>query len=301
MSLLTADGRARRRRVVDRVSRAVCALASLLAITALGLVLFFLIRNGLPALRPTLFTKVPDNLDPAQGGVLQSLLGTCGILAIASVLALPLGILGGIYQWEGRGRFQPVVRFLTDVLSGVPSIVIGIFVYAALVYPISQRFPGKGYSGYAGGVALAVLMLPVVMRTTEEMLRLVPSTLAEAALGLGASRWRTVFQVVLPSARGGVTTGIMLSIARVAGETAPLLFTVLGNEFLIVHRWNGVRVLTMDGPVDALPLRLYRYATNADPVQNQIAWATALVLIGLVLVMSIAARLASRSRVSEER
>ncbi|MFY7951419.1 MAG: phosphate ABC transporter permease PstA [Armatimonadaceae bacterium] len=300
MTLLAPDRRSRWRRALDRTAFATFGLMAWIAVGALGWVLFFLIRNGIPALRWTLFTRAPDNLDPAQGGVLQSLLGTCGILIVASVLALPLGILGGIYQWEGRGRLQPVVRFLTDVLSGVPSIVIGIFVYAALVYPVSQRFPGKGYSGYAGGVALAVLMLPVVMRTTEEMLRLVPSTLAEAALGLGASRWRTVFQVVLPAARGGVTTGVMLAIARVAGETAPLLFTVLGNEFLMVHRWNGVPLLTMNGPVDALPLRLYRYATNADPVQNQIAWATALVLIGMVLVMSIAARVASRGRVSEE-
>jgi phosphate transport system permease protein len=300
VSLLLPDRRSRWRRRIDRVGFFLCASASLVALGALGLVLFFLIRSGLPALRPNLFTRVPDNLDPAQGGILQSLLGTAGILLVASLIALPLGILGGIYQWEGKGRFQWLVRFLTDVLSGIPSIVIGIFVYAALVYPISQRFPGKGYSGYAGGVALAVLMLPVVTRTTEEMLRLVPSTLAEAALGLGASRWRTVFSVVLPAARGGVVTGVMLAIARVAGETAPLLFTVLGNEFLVLHRWHGIPLLTMDGAVDALPLRLYRYATNADPVQNQIAWATALVLIGMVLVLSIAARVVSRGRVSEE-
>ena len=296
-----ADRHAVRRRWIDRLARGLCALASVASIAALGLVLLFLIRNGLPGFRWSLFTRVPDNIDPAQGGIRQSVLGTCGILAVAVALSLPLGILGGIYQWEGRGRLQSLVRFLTDVLSGIPSIVVGIFVYATVVYPVGRHHPGKGYSGYAGGVALAILMLPVVMRTTEEMLRLVPSTLTDAALALGARRWRTVFQIVLPSARSGVTTGIMLAVARVSGETAPLLFTVLGNEFLITHRWNGVPLLTMDGPVDALPLRLYRYATNADPVQNQIAWATALVLIGLVLAMSVVARLASRSRVSELR
>lgn len=301
MSLRVLDSRTRRRRVVSALASAACASASLTALGALGLVLAFLVRNGLPHLRATLFTRVPDNLAPAQGGVLQSLIGTLGILGVACAIALPIGILGGIQLKDGKGRLVAAVRFLVEVLAGIPSIVIGIFAYAAIVHPISQAHPGKGFSGYAGGVALAVLMLPTVMRTTEEMLRLVPASLAEAALGLGASRWRTMFFVVLPAARAGVTTGILLAIARVAGETAPLLFTVLGNEFLTTHRWNGLPVLTMDGPVDALPLRLYRYATNADVDQNHIAWATALVLILMVLALSLAARLATRGKVLSER
>lgn len=301
MSLYALDSHARLRRAQSAAMLGLCAAAALLAAGVLGMVLFFLAKNGLPHLRLSLLTRVPDNLDVKAGGVLHSIVGTLSILGVAAALSVPVGILGGVYLVEGRGRFAATVRFLVDVLNGIPSIVIGIFVYAALVYPVSQLHPGKGYSGYAGGVALAILMVPLIVRTTEEMLRLVPPTLREASLGLGATRGRTMLAVVLPAARGGILTGVMLAVARVAGETAPLLFTVLGNEFLTTHRWGPATVLTMDGPVDALPLRLYRYATNADVDQNGIAWATALLLILIVLVLSVAARLATRGRLSEEK
>ena len=301
MSLYVLDTHTRWRQARSAAMLTLCAGGALLAIGTLGLVLFFLVKNGLPNLSLKLLTRMPDNLNIREGGILHSLLGTLTLLGIAGLISVPLGVLGAIYQLESRTHFGGTVRFLVDVLNGVPSIVIGIFVYAAMVYPISQANPGKGYSAYAGGVALAILMIPLIMRTTEEMLKLVPQSLSEASLGLGATRWRTMFSVVLPAARGGILTGILLAVARVAGETAPLLFTILGNEFLTTHRWNGLTVLSADGPVDALPLRLYRYATNADVDQNGIAWATALLLIFMVLAMSVAARLATRGRLQTER
>lgn len=286
MSLYVSTGKRRWRHVQSRFMLALCFLAGLVAITVLGLVLFFLAQRGLPHLSWKLLTQMPD-----KGGVAHSILGTLSILGIAALISVPLGILGGIYQREAQGKLANAIRFMTDVLNGIPSIVIGIFVYAAIVYPLSQAHPGKGYSGYAGGVALGIMMIPLIMRTSEEMLRLVPDALREASLGLGASRWRTMLSVVLPVARGGILTGILLAIARVAGETAPLIFTILGNEF------RG----SLSGPTDALPLRLFHYATSADEEQNQIAWASALVLIFMVLLMSIAARLATRGRVQEDK
>lgn len=266
---------------------ALCGLAALVGIAVLGLVLWFLASRGLSHLHPSLFRVASGDGE----GFAQSIRGTLQILGVACGVTVPLGILGGIYQIEAQGRLSHTVRFLTDVLNGIPSIVIGIFVYAALVLPISLRFPGKGYSGWAGGVALAIMMLPLIVRTTEEMLRLVPSALAEASLGLGATRWRTMLSVVLPAARGGILTGILLAVARVAGETAPLIFTILGNEF----------VGTMDGQLDALPLRLFKYATDVDETHNQIAWAAALVLILMVLCLSIIARLVTKNRLHEDK
>lgn len=287
MSLYAADSHVKLRRAQSLVMLSLCTIAALVGIAVLGLVLYFLAARGLSHLNLTLFTVASGDGD----GFAQSIRGTLQILGVACAIAVPLGILGGIYQQESKGKFASTVRFLTDVLNGIPSIVIGIFVYAALVLPISQKFPGKGYSGWAGGVALAIMMLPLIMRTTEEMLRLVPNALSEASLGLGATRWRTMLSVVLPAARGGILTGILLAVARVAGETAPLIFTILGNEFM------G----KMDGQVDALPLRLFKYATDVDEKHNQIAWAAALTLILMVLLMSIAARLATRSRMQEDK
>ncbi|WP_395088059.1 phosphate ABC transporter permease PstA [Armatimonas sp.] len=287
MSLYATDSRVKLRRAQSLLMLSLCSLAALMGIMVLGLVLYFLALRGLSHLNLKLFTVASGDGD----GFAQSIRGTLQILGVACAIAVPVGILGGIYQQESKGTFASTVRFLTDVLNGIPSIVIGIFVYAALVLPISQASPGKGYSGWAGGVALAIMMLPLIMRTTEEMLRLVPSALSEASLGLGATRWRTMLSVVLPAARGGILTGILLAVARVAGETAPLIFTILGNEFM------G----KMDGQVDALPLRLFKYATDVDEKHNKIAWAAALTLILMVLLMSIVARLATRSRMQEDK
>lgn len=298
------------RKATNSVMLALCWIASGVAVLVLGLVLFFLLSKGLHYLNWRLLTHPPDNVNTANGGISTAIAGTLTLLGLASLLGLPLGILGGIYQVEAKGRFASTVRFFTDVLNGVPSIVIGIFVYAIVVYPTAQylqRHGGNGsaFTAWAGGIALGIMMIPTVMRTTEEILRLVPFAMREASLGLGATRWRTMWSVVLPAARGGVVTGVMLALARIAGETAPLLFTILGSEFFQTHTATvlGVRtkVPTLNAPIDALPLRIYTYATNVDQTQNNIAWAAAVVLILLILILSIAARFATRSRLLEEK
>ncbi|BDI32200.1 phosphate transport system permease protein PstA [Capsulimonas corticalis] len=289
------------RKIANRIMLTLCMLASLAAVTVLGLVLFFLVSKGFSSINLNFFTKLPNHVDEKAGGMSQSIYGTLVLLGLASLIGLPLGILGGIYQLEAKGKFAMIVRFFTDVLNGIPSIVIGIFVYAIWVYPEAQRHPGTGYSAYAGGFALGIMMIPTIMRTTEEILRLVPFSMREASLGLGATRWRTMWSVVLPTARGGVITGIMLALARIAGETAPLLFTVLGNEFFVTHKVFGIKVPTLTAPIDALPLRIYNYATAVDPDQQRMAWAGAVVLITLILVLSIAARTATRGKVLEEK
>jgi phosphate transport system permease protein len=291
----------RGRNLTNAIMLTLCCLGAALALLVLGLVLYFLLSKGFSSLHLSLFTRLPNHSNESQGGMAQSILGTLTLLGVASMLGLPLGLLGGIYQVEARGPFAGTVRFFTDVLNGIPSIVIGIFVYAAVVYPTARAHPGTGFSAYAGGIALGILMIPTVMRTTEEILRLVPNALKEASLGLGATRWRTMWSVILPTARGGIITGVMLALARIAGETAPLLFTILGNEFLATHKWHGLTLPTVQAPIDALPLRIYNYALNVDTDQNNMAWAGAVVLITLILVLSIAARFATRSRLMEEK
>ncbi len=275
----------RRRRIANSVFQGICTASAVIAMAVLGYILWFLLRQGLAFFKPTLFLRLPDNVNPALGGIRQSIVGSAGILCIALCISLPIGILSGIYQAEARGKISNAVRFLTDVLNGIPSIVIGLFVYAIWILPYALRHPGQGYSGFAGGAALGIMMIPLVMRTTDEMLQLVPQSLWDASLALGTPRWRTMLLIVLPAARNGIVTGVMLALARVAGETAPLLFTVLGNEF------EG----PFSGPIDALPLRLYKYATAADTTQNAIAWSTALTLILMILILSIVARLVTRS------
>ena len=300
-SLNAPGGNVARRKFVNRLMLMLCMLAAGLAILVLGLVLFFLLSKGFSSLHLTLFTREPNNIDIKAGGMSQSVFGTLVLLGIASVVGLPLGMLGGIYQLEQRGKFANTVRFFTDVLNGIPSIVIGIFAYAAVVYPIAQRSPGSGFSAYAGGFALGILMIPTVMRTTEEILRLVPFPLREASLGLGATRWRTMFSVVLPAARGGIITGIMLALARIAGETAPLLFTILGSEYFTTHKVGGLKIPTLNSPIDALPLRIYNYSQDVNPDRQALAWAGAVVLITMILILSIAARFATRSNMQEEK
>ena len=302
-SLHKHSGNLAQRKFVNRLMLTLCILAAGVAIGILGLVLYFLLSKGFSSLHLRLFTQLPDNVDTSRGGMAQSIFGTLVLLGTASVIGLPLGILGGIYQLEARGKFAALVRFFTDVLNGIPSIVIGIFAYAAVVAPIAARTHGQGFSAYAGGFALGILMVPTVMRTTEEILRLVPFSLREASLALGATRWRTMGSVVLPAARGGVITGIMLALARIAGETAPLLFTILGNEYFQTHKVLGghVPVPTLSAPIDALPLRIYKYSQDVDPNHNAQAWAGAVVLISLILILSIAARFATRGNVLEEK
>jgi phosphate transport system permease protein len=274
--------RERRRKAADRLLFAGSAFATLVALVPLVMVLYYVLSHGLPALNLEFFTHLPKPVGERGGGMGHAIVGTLVLVGLASAVGLPVGILGGIYLAEfGKNRFASGVRFAADVLSGVPSIVIGTFVYAMVVLPM------KGFSALAGGVALGIMMIPIVMRTTEELVRLVPVSLREAALALGATHWRTVFKVVLLAARTGVVTGVLLAVARIAGETAPLLFTAFGNRF-----WST----RLDEPIASLPVQIYTYAISPFDEWHAQAWAGALVLVMMVLILSVAARYATRGR-----
>jgi phosphate transport system permease protein len=277
-----APGVLQRRRARSLVMSGLFWTATIAAVIPLVAVLWWVFLQGLPALNVAFFTKLPGPPDDPNQGVANAIVGTLELLGIAGLIAVPIGVGAGIYIAEfGGSRYNTILRFATDVLSGVPSITIGVFVYALVVLPMQQ------FSALAGGVALALVMLPLLIRTTEEMLRLVPGSIREAALALGAPTWRTILRYALPAALPGIITGGLLAMARAAGETAPLLFTALGN-----NQWN--RGLTE--PIDALTLKVYFYAGQAYDVWRQISWAGAVVLTLLVLITSVLARLATRSR-----
>jgi phosphate transport system permease protein len=262
-----------RRRVVDHVMTGVAVLTVILVLAPLVAIFGYLVYKGVGSINWAFLTQTPKPEGEPGGGMANAIVGSGLILGVASLIGVPLGIGAGIYLAEyGRNRFGQVVRFTADVLNGVPSIVIGIVAWSILVR-------GHGFSAWAGGVALAIMMVPTISRTTEEMLLLVPQALREAAYGLGIPRWRTTLSITLRTATSGVITGVMLAFARVAGETAPLLFTALGNEYWSLH---------LNQPTAALPLQIYRYATSAYDDQHQQAWAGALVLI-LLIVSSVAA------------
>ena len=262
-----------RRRVTDHAMTGVAILTVIVVLVPLVAIFGYLLVRGLASVNWAFLTQTPKPPGEVGGGVANGIVGSGMILGIASLLGVPLGIGAGIYVAEyGRNRLGDAVRFTADVLNGVPSIVIGIVAYAIVV--LRWHF-----SALAGGVALAIMMVPTISRTTEEMLLLVPQALREAAYGLGIPRWRTTLSITLRSATSGVITGVMLAFARVAGETAPLLFTTLGNEF-----WN----LRLDQPTAALPLQVFNYAKSPYDDWHRQAWAGALVLI-LLIVSSIAA------------
>jgi len=257
-------------------------LAALAAILPLILILAFLLSQGISALNLDFFTQLPKPVGEPGGGMANAIVGSLILIGLATGFGLPLGILGGVYLAESRDRRLPwLVRFLADVLNGVPSIVIGIFAYTVVVLPFRR------FSALAGGFALGIIMLPIVLRTTEEMVRLVPASLREAALALGISEWKVVLRVVLPTARAGIITGVMVAVARIAGETAPLLFTAFGNRF-----WQS----GLDQPIAALPLQIFAYAISPFDDWHRQAWAGALVLIGLILAVSAVTRLVTKGR-----
>jgi phosphate transport system permease protein len=262
-----------RRRVTDHAMTGIAILTVIVVLVPLVAIFGYLLARGLASVNWAFLTQTPKPPGEVGGGVANGIVGSGMILGIASLLGVPLGIGAGIYLAEyGRNRLGDAVRFTADVLNGVPSIVIGIVAYAIVV--LRWHF-----SALAGGVALAIMMVPTISRTTEEMLLLVPQALREAAYGLGIPRWRTTLSITLRSATSGVITGVMLAFARVAGETAPLLFTTLGNEF-----WN----LRLDQPTAALPLQVFNYAKSPYDDWHRQAWAGALVLI-LLIVSAIAA------------
>jgi phosphate transport system permease protein len=265
-----------RRTWVDRIMRSVAALAAVSCIIPLAAVLIYVTLNGLAALNLDLLTK-PFRAGGVGGGAVGAILGTLQMVALAALLSIPVGVLAGVYVNEfSSTRSARGIRFAADVLVGVPSILIGVFVFTFLVLPFQQ------YNAFAGSVALAVIMLPVIMRTTEEILKLVPGSLREASLALGVPRWRTVLSVAVRTGLPGILTGVMLAVARAAGETAPLLFTALGSRIVNVGDFTK--------PMDALPLFIYVNARQPFELQNQQAWGAAFLLMLFVLVVNILVR-----------
>ena len=272
----------RRRRMRSSIMVGLMYVAAGLAILPLLLIVIHLIRLGATSVNWAFFTQMQRPPGEGGGGMANAIVGTLIIIAIASGVGLPVGIGAGLYLAEKRvTMLATTVRFLADVLNGLPSIVMGIFAWELLVKPV------RHFSALAGGIALGAMMVPMVTRTTEEMVRLVPISLREAALALGYSRWRTALSIVLRTALGGIVTGALVAMARIAGETAPLLFTALGNQF-----WSTA----LRGPIAALPLQIFNYAISPYDEWHAQAWAGALVLVGIVFVISLAARVATRRR-----
>ena len=273
---------ARSRHVVSGVMIGLTYLAAILATLPLVLILVHLIAKGASSLSLAFFTHMPRPVGESGGGMANAIVGTLILIGVASLIGLPIGIGAGLHLAEKRTTpLAYTVRFLSDVLNGLPSIVIGISAWEFLVRPVGH------FSALAGGVALGTMMVPLVTRTTEEMLLVVPTSLREAALALGYPKWRTSIAVVLRTALAGIATGALVAVARIAGETAPLLFTAIGNQF-----WST----SLREPIAALPLLIFAYATGPYDEWHRLAWAGALVLITIILIISIAARFATRSR-----
>lgn len=271
-----------RRRVVNVVMLTLTYVAAGLATLPLLFILAHLLKQGASHVNLDFFTQLPKPVGVGGGGMAHAIVGSLLVVGLASLIGLPIGVGAGLFLAESRGtRLANVVRFLSDVLNGLPSIVVGIFAWQLLVRPV------RHFSALSGSVALAAMMIPFVTRTTEEMIRLVPVSLREAALALGYSRWRTSLTIVLRTALPGIVTGALMAMARIAGETAPLLFTAFGNQF-----WS----LRPDQPIAVLPLQIFVYAISPYDEWHAQAWAGALVLLVLVLVISLVARFVTRSR-----
>ena len=272
----------RARRIVSTVMSLLMGVAAILATLPLIFLLTHLIREGASSIDFAFFTQMPRPVGVAGGGMANAIVGTLILVGIAASIGLPVGIGAGLYLAEQRGaRLATSVRFLSDVLNGMPSIVMGIFAWHFLVRPVGH------FSALAGGVALGAMMIPLVTRATEEMVRTVPTALREAALALGYPRWRTSVSIVLRTALPGIVTAALVAIARIAGETAPLLFTSFGNTF-----WS----VALDQPIAAMPHQIFEYAKSPYDEWHRLAWAGSLVLIGLVLIISLLARFVTRSR-----
>jgi phosphate transport system permease protein len=269
-----------RRRIVSRAAEVFCAFSVLVALLPLAFILFYVVKEGIGAMNLAFFTQMPKPVGEPGGGMANAIVGTLILIGIAALLAVPIGCICGIHLSEYRkSKFSTIVRFAADVLNGVPSIVVGIFAYGIAVLPV------KRFSAIAGGIALGILMLPIVVRTTEELLRLVPAGLREGALALGASRSRAIFTVIVPAALPGILTGILVALARVAGETAPLLFTSFNNRF-----WTT----NLGQPIASLTVQVFTYAISPYEDWHRQAWAGAFLLVMMILALSMIARFAVR-------
>ena len=268
------------RKFISNLVITLCGGAVLLALVPLAMILFYVVSQGFSALNVAFFTEMPKPVGETGGGMANAIVGTLILIGIAALIAVPVGVMSGVHLAEFKGtRFSSAVRFAADVLNGVPSIVIGIFAYGIIVLPL------RHFSALAGGFALAIIMIPVVARTTEELLRLVPGGLKEAALALGATRARAMFTVILPAALPGILTGILVALARVAGETAPLLFTAFNNRFFSTN---------VTQPIGLLTVQIFSYAISPYDDWHRQAWAGALVLVAMILILSIIARIVTR-------
>ena len=270
------------RTIKSGLASTVAFISALLVIAPLGLVFFHLLVNGASSVNWDFFTKLPTPVGTPGGGMVNAIVGSLELLAFASIIGIPIGVLGGVYLGEyGWARVNSVLRFIADVLNGVPSITWGVVVYGLVVL----RF--KGFSAYAGGLALGLIMIPLITRTTEEVVLLVPNGYREAALALGVSRWKTIVHIVIKTASKGIITGILLALARVGGETAPLLFTAFGNRF-----WNH----SLSQPIAALPLQIFTYAISPYDDWHRQAWAGALVLVTGIFCVNVLVRILTRGR-----
>lgn len=268
--------RYRRRKVYNWIGCGLIVLSALLALSALFYVFGYVVSQGAPYLSWSFFTELPKPVGEVGGGMANALVGTLILVLLASAIGIPWGVLTGVYLSEyGRGKFANLIRFSIDLLTSVPSIIMGLFVYVLLVLPM------KRFSAVAGATALAFMMVPIVAKTTEEILKLVPTHIREAGLGLGLPRWKVILRIVLRGSLGGITTGVMLAVARVAGETAPLLFTALGNNF-----WHQ----GLDQPISSLPVQIYNYAISPFQELHHQAWAGALVLVLFVFTINLITR-----------
>ena len=264
------------RKIINFVMLSLSGLCTLLVVSILFFILGYLLVHGVSSLNWAFFTKLPKPSGETGGGMANAIVGSAKVLLLATLIGVPIGFMSGVYLAEYSGKtFAFIIRYTVDLLNGVPSIVIGIVAYALVVKPM------KGYSTLAGGIALGIMMIPIAVRTTEEFLRSVPNNLREGAMALGATKAKTIFTVVVPAAIAGLTSGMMLNLARVAGETAPLLFTALGNMF-----WSK----GWGHPTATLPVMIYNYATAPEDDLHQQAWAAGFVLLSLVLVINITAR-----------
>ncbi|HEX8089604.1 MAG TPA: phosphate ABC transporter permease PstA [Blastocatellia bacterium] len=272
----------RRRKTIDQVMTALTGLCALFAVGALVVILGYIFAGGIRALSFSFLVNTPKPIGEPGSGIANAIIGSLIMIGLGSVMGLPIGILAGVYLAEfGTNKVGNGLRFLIDTLTGVPSIVVGVFVWTIMVHPMGH------FSALAGGVALAIMMMPIVARTTEEMVRLVPQSLREAALALGAPRWRVIIGVVLRTAASGVATGAMLAIARIAGETAPLLFTALGLNYLSTDIFQ---------PMASLTFQIYYYAGSPYEEWHDMAWAATLVLVAMILTLNIVVRILTRNR-----
>lgn len=265
-----------RRNAVNNVMLGLCGVCAFLTVSTLFLILGYLVYHGAASLNPAFFTHLPVGEGEKGGGIANAIAGSAEIVALATLIGLPVGFFAGVYLAEFGGRILPfIVRYTADLLNGIPSIVIGIFAWTIVVVPMHH------FSAMAGALALSVMLIPITARSTEQFLLAVPRSLREGALALGANKWRAIATVIVPAASKGIMTGMILGVARISGETAPLLFTSLNNQY-----WSGV-----SEPTASLPVAIFNYATSAYEDWHQLAWAAGLVLLALVLLANIAARM----------